>query len=258
MLAKMGDKHYLLDATDKLLPFGMLPERCLNGRGFVVAKAGYSWVNLTSPVRSRVLYNLEGKLTEEGTLEGKLTLERTGYFGSTGRKEYLAKEETEYVKNLSETHQLEVTKSEFTNTKELTDAFREVYEVIATDRCNVVPNTIYFNPVFFNKIKENPFRSEDRKYPVDFGHSFDQMYVLKLAIPEGYIVDEAPQSKAMALPGGAGKFTYSYTLTGNTINLMNNLQINKGVFNQEEYASLREFYNQVVAKQAEQIVLKRK
>ncbi|MCZ8216122.1 MAG: DUF3857 domain-containing protein, partial [Cyclobacteriaceae bacterium] len=82
ILAKMGDKHYLLDATDKLLPFGMLPERCLNGRGFVVAKTGHSWVNLTTPVRSRIMYNLEGKLTEEAALEGKLTLERTGYFAS--------------------------------------------------------------------------------------------------------------------------------------------------------------------------------
>jgi hypothetical protein len=258
ILAKIGEKNYLLDATDKLLPFGMLPERCLNGRGFVVAKAGYSWINLTAPVRSRILYNIEGSLTEEATLEGRLTLERTGYFASKGRKEYFAKEETEYVKNLSETHQLEVTKSEFTNAKDLANSFKEVYEVTAAERGNVMPNTIYFNPVLFNKIKENPFRSEDRKYPVDFGHSFDQMFVLKLAIPEGYVVDEAPQSKVMALPGGAGKFTYSYTLNGNTINLINNLQINKSVFNQEEYASLREFYNQVVAKQAEQIVLKKK
>jgi hypothetical protein len=258
ILAKMGDKHYLLDATDKLLPFGILPERCLNGRGFVVAKAGHSWINLSTPIRSRIIYNFEGKLTEEAVLEGKLTLERTGYFASTGRKEYLAKEEKEYVKNLSETHQLEVIKSEFTNAKDLTNSFKEVHEVVAPDRGNVVPGTIYFNPVFFNKIKENPFRSEDRKYPVDFGHSFDQMYILKLAIPEGYVVDEAPQPKAMALPGGAGKFTYSFSQIENTINIINSLQINKSVFNQEEYASLREFYNQLVAKQAEQIVLKKK
>lgn len=258
ILAKIGDKQHLLDATEKLLPFGVLPERCLNGKGFVVAKAGYNWIALSTPVRSRLVYSVEGKLTEEASLEGKLTLERTGYFAARDRKQYLAKEEAEYVKNLSDAHQLEVIKSEFSNTKDLSSSFKEVHEVIASDRATVAPNTIYFNPVFFTKIKENPFKSEDRKYPVDFGHSFDQMYVLKLTIPEGYVIDEAPQPKAMALPGGAGRFTYSFSQMGNTISLINNLQINKSVFNQEEYASLREFYNQVVAKQAEQVVLKKK
>jgi len=36
------------------------------------------------------------------------------------------------------------------------------------------------------------------------------------------------------------------------------LQINKSLFIQDEYPHLREFYNRVVAKQAEQIVLKKK
>lgn len=258
ILVKINDKQYLLDATEKILPFGILPERCLNGKGLVVAKAGHDWVTLSSPIRSRQVYNVDGKLTEEATLEAKLTIERTGYFAARDRKQYLTKEEKEYVKNLSDGYQLEITKSEFSNTKELGNAFKEVHEIVASERATVSSNTIYLNPIFFANIKENPFKAEDRKYPVDFGHSFDQMYVLKLVIPEGYVVDEAPQPKAIALPGGAGRFTYSFSQIGNTINLMNNLQITKSVFNQEEYASLREFYNQVVAKQAEQVVFKKK
>ncbi len=258
ILVKISDKQYLLDATEKILPFGILPERCLNGRGFVVAKTGHDWVTLSSPVRSRQVYNVDGKLNEEAAFEGKLTIERTGYFAARDRKQYLAKEEKEYVKNLSEAYQLEINKSEFDNTKELGNAFKETHDVIASNIANAAPGTIYLNPVFFTKINENPFKAEDRKYPVDFGHSFDQMYVLKLLIPEGYVVDEAPQAKAIALPGGAGRFTYSFSQMGNTINLMNNLQITKSVFSQEEYASLREFYNQVVAKQAEQVVFKKK
>jgi hypothetical protein len=36
------------------------------------------------------------------------------------------------------------------------------------------------------------------------------------------------------------------------------MQINKNLFPQDEYPNLREFYSQVVAKQTEQIVLKKK
>ncbi len=34
--ARGGDKDYLLDATDELLPAGMLPERCLNHSGRLI------------------------------------------------------------------------------------------------------------------------------------------------------------------------------------------------------------------------------
>jgi hypothetical protein len=42
------------------------------------------------------------------------------------------------------------------------------------------------------------------------------------------------------------------------ISITSSLSFNKSVFNQEEYPALRDFYGQVVAKQAEQIVLKKK
>jgi len=65
-------------------------------------------------------------------------------------------------------------------------------------------------------------------------------------------------TKVLALPGNAGRYTYSVTQVGNLINVVSNFQINKSIFTQGEYPGLREFYNQVVAKQAEEIVLKKK
>ena len=62
----------------------------------------------------------------------------------------------------------------------------------------------------------------------------------------------------LKLPDNAAKYAYSVTQNGNAIMLTSNLQINNSLFSQEEYPNLREFYNQVVAKQAEQIVLKKK
>lgn len=44
----------------------------------------------------------------------------------------------------------------------------------------------------------------------------------------------------------------------NYLLISSNFSVNRILFSQEEYPLLREFYNQVVAKQAEQIVLKKK
>ena len=71
-------------------------------------------------------------------------------------------------------------------------------------------------------------------------------------------MDELPQSKAIGLPANAGRYTYSVTQARRVLNILSNFQINQSIFVPQEYAHLREFYNQVVAKQAEQIVLKKK
>jgi hypothetical protein len=80
----------------------------------------------------------------------------------------------------------------------------------------------------------------------------------KIKVPNGFGVDELPKGKVFMLPGNAARFTFNVTQTGDLINVVSVLQINKSLFTQDEYPDLREFYTQVVAKQAEQIVLKKK
>ena len=94
-LVKFDNKQILLDATDKLLPTGVLPERCLNGSGFVVSATpgAHSWVQLKSPVRSKESYNADLTLSAGGELKGKLQVDQSGYYAHSGRKEFLAKGE---------------------------------------------------------------------------------------------------------------------------------------------------------------------
>jgi hypothetical protein len=62
----------------------------------------------------------------------------------------------------------------------------------------------------------------------------------------------------LKLPDNSAKYIYNLTQTGNTLMLTSSLQINNSLFTQDEYPHLREFYGMVVAKQAEQVVLKKK
>ena len=117
---------------------------------------------------------------------------------------------------------------------------------------------IYLNPFVALQEKENPFKLEKREYPVDFGSAIEKLYLCKITIPDGYDVDELPKNVLLKLPGNAAKYAYSLVQSGNNIQLTSNLQINNSLFTQQEYPNLREFFAQIVAKQAEQIVLKRK
>ena len=256
-LVKVGEKQILLDATHKLLPTGILPERCLNGNGLVVSKKGFSWVKLAAPIKTKSSTSGDVTFSADGTFKGKLTLDRTGYEAEKERRKYLSKGEPDYVKDFIGSRPWEISKSSFENAKQLNASFKEVHELKISDHATVAGDMVYFNPLLGDKLDENPFKLAKRKYPVDFGSPFDQTHLMKIMIPAGYKVEELPKAKALALPNGSGKFLYNAAQNGSSIVVTSTLQINRSLFSQEEYEGLREFYAQVVAKQAEQIVLKK-
>lgn len=257
-LASIDNKKVFLDATEKLLAIGMLPQKCLNGNGFVVSKEGYKWVPLQSTLKSKTVINTDLSLDGSGDFHGKLRIDRTGYDALESRKEYFVKEEEKYIEDNFENGSWEITKREIENAKAIDQPFKESYELIIKEQVVSTSDAIYFNPILLQRIEENPFKLESRIYPVDFGSAFDKIYMSKISIPEGYQVDELPPSKVLTLPANAGRFTYSIVQSDKQLVIACNLQINKSTFTQSEYANLREFYNQVVAKQSDQVVLKKK
>ena len=254
----VGDKQILLDATQKLLPIGVLPERCLNGQGLVISKNGYSWVPLTTPTKSRTLTSADLTLSDGGDFSGKISIDRTGYFAERERRKYISKGEVEYIKSFIGSRPWQVSKSNFENTNQLSASLKENHEINIGEHSTVAGDLIYFNPFFLYRVEENPFKSEAREYPVDFGSPFDHVHFIKITIPAGYAIEELPAAKAVALTNNSGKFLFNVTQNNGIITVTSNVQINKGLFAQTEYQSLREFYAQVVAKQAEQIILKKK
>ncbi len=257
-LVRLGEKSVLLDATDKFLPIGMIPEECLNGQGFVVSKDGFKWISLQPTTRTRTIFSTDLNLTESGELKGSLKIDKSGYNSVEARKSYLTKGEKDYLSSLSTGRSWVLSKSEFKNANEVQQPFKEVHEIVVSEHITEAGNTIYLSPFILAKAEENPFKQEKRNYPVDFGHPFDQLYLAKITIPDGYAIDELPKAKVVGLPENGAKYSYNIVQTGNTLNITSSLNINKSLFTQIEYPGLREFYNLMVAKQAEQIVLKKK
>ncbi|MGC4021975.1 MAG: transglutaminase domain-containing protein [Cyclobacteriaceae bacterium] len=255
---KLGEKNILLDATDRLLPVGLLPEKCLNGSGLAVSADGFEWLSLLPVVKTKEIYNFDLVLTDASELKGTLKLDNTGYNAMEARKTYFEKEEQGYIKGLNQGRSWAITKSEFINLKDIQQPLQERHEITISEHMTEAGNTTYLSPFMVSNWNENPFKQKERTYPVDFGHPFDEIYIAKITIPENYVVDELPKSKVMMLPENAARYTYNIAQSGNTITIGSTLSINKSLFLQTEYPNLREFYNQMIAKQSEQIVLKKK
>ena len=129
----IGDKSYLLDATEPLLQFGTLPYRCLNdkGRVFSLSKPSY-WINLDDlPQREKNTYALDFTLQDNGKIKGTLTHYSIGYDAFKKRGEIKKFNSVdEYVEELnSKLPKLKILKSEITNLDSLDLPLGETYEV---------------------------------------------------------------------------------------------------------------------------------
>jgi hypothetical protein len=106
--------------------------------------------------------------------------------------------------------------------------------------------------------KENPLKSTERKYPVEMPYTTDEVYVLDMEIPKGFVINEIPKSEKFLLDGTDGFFEYIIDNDETNIHLRSRIQINKTTFSPEEYSSLRDFFAFIIKKQSEQIVFKKK
>ena len=256
--ATIGDKVYLLDATDKYLPMNVLPSRCLNGEGLVISNIHYGWIKLETKAKAKTVINAELNLDNTGELKGKLSFSYDGYDAQGVRESYAKKGEKDYVKDFLGTRAWTLEKTEFQNIGEIDKPAKHLHDLVIAEHATTAGDVFYLNPFVTDQVKENFFKMEKREYPVDFGSAIEKTYMAKITLPEGVNVDELPKPKVMMLPGNAARYTYNITQTGNVITAVSLLQINKSLFVQTEYPDLREFYNQLVAKQAEQIVLRKK
>lgn len=257
--AVMTDEgNYLLDATHPNLPAGMLPFQCLNGQGRIISKTNSNWINLrSSGLFSNSIMQLL-TLNPDGTLNGKVKKKSKGYSAYNLREKINEETEEKYIEKIQDNNEgLLIEDYSFEALDDISKDVTASYDVEITGKAQVANDMIYLNPMLYEKIDENPFKIEERKYPVDFGCPIEDMYMLNLTIPEGYVVEELPEPTSLKLPDNKGMFLYNIQTNGKNIQLNCQFKISKTLFVASEYKSIKEFYNMVIAKQAEQIVLKK-
>jgi hypothetical protein len=242
------------------MPAGMLPFRVLNGRGRIINDKYSDWVNLQPSFEDKELTYCD--MTVDGTGEIKGDVQYTdndyrAYYFRQNYKKYNSQEE--YVRELeSDFPGLTINSIAIEDLDSLYKPVREKYNVSLTGYSDVIGDMISISPMLMNRMENNPFKLDIRKYPIDYGHNIKKRYTLKLTIPEGYEVTGIPKPGIMTLPDKSAKFTYQVALVGNTISVNSVFEIGKSIYMESEYLLLKEFYNQVIAKQAEVIMLKKK
>ncbi|MBF9252025.1 DUF3857 domain-containing protein [Pontibacter sp. 172403-2] len=254
---RIGDTEYLLDATEPLLAAGNLPVRCLNGEGRLIKKDDQRWVALKPAFIYSKLFSGNISISSNGDMKGTATESIGGYNALYTRKSILEDGEDKFLESFAkETGDMKILKPKIKNLNDEAHPLDITYEIAASGS-GQENSVIYLDPMLGRGEKENPFKLEERAYPVDFAAPQDETYICNFTLPEGYEMEEVPQSKVLSMPDNGGKFMYVVKQEGNVVQIMSKVNINKPVFYAPEYAYLKEFFNQIITKQSEQIVLKK-
>jgi hypothetical protein len=255
----IDDKIYLLDATDDLCPFGVLPEIDVNGQGRVVDNLNGSWVDLDTKVKyfEYKRYNLQ--MSSEGKFKGVIEGKYDGYAGiNYKRRLSKSKNLEEYFRKLQEnTNGLNIDGYSVLNRYDNNKALIDTLRVEISDNVEIMGDKILFHPLLFETIEKNRYTLENRSYPVNYNYPISETYLFQYTIPDGYQVESVPQSLQLKLPDNSISVLYSITVNSNVINIVYRRNISKILFLPEEYANLKAMYDQIVKKHAEQIIIKK-
>ncbi|MBR9855626.1 MAG: DUF3857 and transglutaminase domain-containing protein [Algicola sp.] len=255
--AEIDGKTYLLDATEKEMPFGMLPYRCLNYYGRVMDLNGDSyWMDIEPEklngriVRVNLVLDLENS-SAIGTFD-EISKGYDAYFkqnrvAELSREEYLNKIEKEYIEGFY-IKDYKVNEQQ-SNEKNWVEHFSFELEGLEPSR------TIYFNPFIIRYFKDNPFKAETRSYPVDFGYQRKFNYMANIEVPVGYKIKELPEPVNLILPDGSGVLQYNTTQMNGKIMVVFSLQLRSTQYSNVGYDYLKKLFSKAVASQNQSYIV---
>jgi hypothetical protein len=254
-----GKNTYFLDGTLPYTDINVIPVNCMVDKALVIKNNAFEWKDLTNIGKNLDFTKLSLKFNEEGHLTGNLIENYSGenvfvfvrtYNKADNEQKFIEKIETENDIKISN-YKTEVKTAE-------TLYLIEQYEFIQNN-INLDDEVISFNPLIFLAMKNNVFKPETRKLPIEFSYPSEDGFDINIEIPEGYVIDEIPTSEQFNY-GSKGDISFNYNIQqeGNVISLTCTMNLRTCVVSATNYKGLRNFWMKMFNKQNEMITIKKK
>ena len=252
----IGEEWMLLDASEKNHQFGILPKRCLNEKGWRLSKADPGWVSLIPKGYVTSATEAQVTMSKKGFLSGKIKNRYTSYQGYGQRQKLVNQGHKMYLKQKdSKLVDWEFSNLTVENEDDLSMPLMISYEIANAEKEG--NNLIYLDPVITSLLNHNPFEAEARLMPINFPYRTLDRYESIIELPDNYTVEELPSPAILKTTDLDLFFQFSATAIDNKIQITSSLRINGLNYPVEEYPEVKSFFETVVNKQSEQIVLRR-
>ena len=199
------------------------------------------------------------KLDKSGGMEGKYRSQLTDYEAYNFRDKYAEMETDNYLEKLENNlNGIRIQGYTIDNKKtNLATPVMQTFAFSTNNHSEIIGDKIYINPMLFFTESHNPFVQEKRKMPINFEYPKFEKYNISYEIPEGYIIESLPKPLKISTDGNELSFSMNVNSQDNKIQIAVIKEINFAVISGDFYESIKEFYQKMIDKQNEKIVLKR-
>lgn len=243
---------FFADATEPNINFNRIPIRCINDKALMVAEEPI-WVDLYSDIESldKTAFKLELDL-ENQQIKAEVFETRTEFDA------YSKKTQFKDDKQLIEEHLLD---QGFSNVSRVETRFYEtnsrpyMISYSADFPLEIIDDKILISPLLKSTRSKNPFTTDTRNYPVDLIYKRNEEYMSKIIIPANYKVVSIPES--YTLDNSLITIKYDITAKEDEVGLVASVNFKKSVYSSDDYTKLKSYFNIIVKKFNEQIVLEK-
>lgn len=249
-----NNKYIYLDSSMEIPTLNVLPLELTVSQAYMLGSPETEekkWVDLTKLSNSAVLITIEAAI--EGTeIKGKRKSSFTGHQALEFQQRKLHKKESaDAPKN---------DKSVFSNTRiqNISDDLAQLEEVTDfTLKAGTSGDRLYVNPMIFTHVDKNPFFQAERVLPVEFPYPYSFVVSSTLTIPEGYTVEELPQSQLIKNDSNDLQCRYMIEKAENKIRLNYLFILKSYLFPVDKYKQIQDIWTKMIDKNKATIVLKK-
>lgn len=253
--ADIDQKKYLLDASDSIVPFGLLPVEKLVNRGFVIEQEKGRLEDLVHQHRSGVIQSVDllfndstgfsmknqfRLIDHEAVLMGTLLRDLEEDIDILEKDERFNKSELELIKmddNLAASRNITFT---------LESAIEES-----------TGESVFIYPFQLSEFFNNPFYQDSRLLPVELLYPFFENLTATIPIPKGYELDDYPESTSITIPSKSVKFSYQVKNEQDVLKISSRLDITSDYFPIADYPDLKFIFESISSQLGSPVILKK-
>jgi hypothetical protein len=259
-LVQIGERRFILDATDKFQPPQLTPASVLNTSGFVVHAKWGGLIDIEEKnCAAKEAVSINARIGSEGDYSGGVYMVNREYSKVERLRQYSPEKKDEYISRfvVNGLVNVDVDSLQIENTGVDTIDLRQKFK-FKTHLQNTGEYT-FVNVNMFSGFEQNPFINPNRFSTVNFGFNRSSYVTTNIRLSPEFKVDVLPANIRLKNEDGSVVFTREVFFDEKAGQLVARLKVDvmRSVFPVAEYPALQEFYKKMIDMMNEPIILKK-
>lgn len=256
-MATVSGGNYFMNAASSEGTYRFPGQNDFVDEGFVIRKENPDWVKMTIDHKSKSMALVEVSFDEIGYPTYNISTQYDGY-DAQGFRNGLSKEGNQFIYNQLKNKNVEKLDTAKIENQDVTSKPLKIsYSIKAGESSAVDESLIYFDPFLLDEFQSNPFNQERKNYPIELPYENSFTLIETINIPKGYEVVGMPKSETFVLPSNMAKFQYTTRLLDTSLQINIKVEFPVRIMNAVMNENMKEFYDVLIEKINEQVVLKK-